>query len=495
MFAGCSDFLDITPKDKQTADQLFSTKGGFYIAANGIYDGLASEQLYGRNLSYGAIEAMGKRYVVDNSNFAMRDLAAYSYTTSYAAPVLSDIWQKAYELILAANLLMDNIEKQEGILTMTESDLMMGEMLAVRAFLHLDMLRLFGPRWTNNPGDLAIPYNESSNIAVLPLLSVEEVMDRIIRDLDRAGELLAEDPIITNGPMASEVEGESVQLRYRQFRFNYYSTIALKARAYLWVADKENALAEAKRLLNDPKVHEHFPPVDPVRLLANMTNPDRVFSSEVLSAIYVQNRDDIYTRNFSSDAGTAFIQPYGGYVETLFTTGSGNPTFRQFGLMASETQDYRFQSQWEPASGVGISGHVLTKYKAITQPTDSEYFYSRMIPLVRLSEMYMIAAECEPNIVDGLKWLDRIRALRGINTPYPEMLAEIYVPTMMWQSMLSSEYLREFYGEGQSFYYFKRNGYMEGYGMVIWNYENGESANHVIGFDERPPLPEGEKKS
>ena len=38
--SGCSDFLDVQPKDKQSEEQLFATRGGFYTAVNGIYNKL-----------------------------------------------------------------------------------------------------------------------------------------------------------------------------------------------------------------------------------------------------------------------------------------------------------------------------------------------------------------------------------------------------------------------------------------------------------------------
>ena len=39
---GCSSFLDVQPKDKQSEKQLFATRGGFYTAVNGIYNKMAS---------------------------------------------------------------------------------------------------------------------------------------------------------------------------------------------------------------------------------------------------------------------------------------------------------------------------------------------------------------------------------------------------------------------------------------------------------------------
>ncbi len=492
-FLGCSDFLDVSPKDKQTAAQLFSTKAGFYTALNGIYDGLASEDLYGRKMSYEAIDVMSKRYITSSSNPYFKGLSTSNYTSADVAKGLSAIWQKAYELIMAANILIDHIESQKGLLTQAEADLMKGEMLAVRAFLHLDMMRLFGPRWDNNPEALSIPYNESSKVTVLPLLPLREAIGKVIGDLDAAEELLADDPVITDGPLASIVEGESVQLRYRQFRLNYYATIGLKARAYLWGGDKENALIQAKRLLNDPVVGQHFPAIDPNKLLANASNPDRVFSSEVLAGVYVKNRDEAYTSYFAATAPSVnFLHPHEKYV-----TGAQSSLFTHL-LLGSETMDYRFQAHWEVSSGLGIAGHIFTKYKPIDKPDpndkDSEYFYSRMIPLIKMAEMFYIAVECEPNVVDGVKWYNKIRGRRGCPA-FPEALAP-YIDSYFggWGMLLSQEHMREFYGEGQAFFFLKRVVIVPGYpaGMVSI-YDNGEAqANSQI--DIMPPLPEGEMR-
>lgn len=483
MLFGCSDFLNVTPKDKQTAAQLYSTKSGFYTASNGIYNGLASTDLYGRALSYEAIEIMAKRYVVLAANAYFTELSTWSYTSVNAEPVISKIWEEAYRIIMACNLLIENIHRQSGILTQTEADIMEGEMLAARAFLHLDMLRLYGPRWNNNPDVLAIPYNESAQVTTLPLLSFSDVMTRIIRDLDDAETLLTNDPAIDRGPMAFEMENESVQLRYRQFRFNYYSVKAIKARAYLYGGDKVNALAAAKSLLTDSKMHTHFPAVDPNQLLANYSNPDRVFSSEIFTGIYVKERDEAFSRYFSSEtAGTRFLQPYAAYVNSrLFAlnfTGS------------SESQDYRYQSQWEVASGVGVSGHIFTKYKAIDKlennddGEDAEYFYSKMISLLRLAEVYYIAAECETDPKESFKWLNEMRVRRGLTElPWEANAANLV-------SLLTGEYLREFYGEGQAFFFYKRLG-------LTQVYDNGSVLGYATYADEayRPPLPAGEMKS
>ena len=78
--AGCSDFLDVQPKDKQSEEQLFATRGGFYTAANGIYNKMASSYLYGSNLSYGLVDVISKRYIPLSTSTYLTALANFNYT-------------------------------------------------------------------------------------------------------------------------------------------------------------------------------------------------------------------------------------------------------------------------------------------------------------------------------------------------------------------------------------------------------------------------------
>ena len=77
------------------------------------------------------------------------------------------------------------------------------------------------------------------------------------------------------------------------------------------------------------------------------------------------------------------------------------------------------------------------------------------IPLFKLSELYLIAAECvgvrERQVGIALeKYLNPLRKARkciSLNTESPTDL----------NTAIRNEYIREFIGEGQTFYYFKRN--------------------------------------
>lgn len=449
---GCDRFLDVQPKDQYTEKQLLATRGGYYTAMNGLYNNLTSNSLYGKNLSYELIDIISKRYAPLAKSTYLTSLNSWGYAEESVSKALESTWATAYTTILNCNVILENLATQQGILSPAETNLMKGELLALRAFLHFDMLRLFGPIYKEDPSAPSIPYNESVKIMNLPLLSADSIVhNKIMRDLDEAEKLLAKDPVIPEGPMASALEDENeVYLRYRQLRMNYYAVLALKARVYLYAGEKDKALQAAYKLLKDKTVSEWFPPVDPNKLLANNVDPDRVFSTEVLMGIYMKKRGDIYTYSFDAEnAGNNFLQPRNSFVD-------GN-------LFAGETQDYRYQSQWAQATSIGVTGHIFTKYKAI-QDGDAKLFYSSFMPLIRLSEMYYIAAECEPKVSDGNSWLNQIRTLRGL----PEITITDENELM---SKLRIEYLREFWGEGQIFFMYKR------LFVNILNTENGHNTS------------------
>ena len=69
-----------------------------------------------------------------------------------------------------------------------------------------------------------------------------------------------------------------------------------------------------------------------------------------------------------------------------------------------------------------------------------------MIPMIRLGEMYLIAAEAQSDDVSaGVGFVNALRANRGVNN-LQQLTDEI----------LQYEYIRELYGEGQLFFMYKR---------------------------------------
>ena len=70
-------------------------------------------------------------------------------------------------------------------------------------------------------------------------------------------------------------------------------------------------------------------------------------------------------------------------------------------------------------------------------------------PLIRKTEMYYIIAECEADKTEQLRVLNIVRFNRGLI----DLASTVTVNTE-----LQKEYQKEFFGEGQLFYYYKRMG-------------------------------------
>ena len=73
------------------------------------------------------------------------------------------------------------------------------------------------------------------------------------------------------------------------------------------------------------------------------------------------------------------------------------------------------------------------------------------VVLIRLSERYYILAECAATPEEAAGYLNKVREMRGID---PTVCTEANC-----LNEIEKEYRKEFYGEGQLFYFYKRNGY------------------------------------
>lgn len=439
---GCSDWLDYTPTDKQTYDKQFSTEESFHNAVNGCYNLLSSSTLYGKNLSYGAIEAMGNCYRIPTGISQMQEFATATYSGSVASATFSSIWSSAYRAILSMNLALEAVDKHPDVLRPNDAAMIKGELLALRAFVHLDLVRMFGPSISRS-GALespTVPYADNAEIVRRDRLTLKSIIyDKIIPDLTKAQEFLkTSDPVLTDGRLSTTVDGVSNWNRYRQLRMNYYAATVVKARAYLWVKDYDNAYAEAIKIADDSKVASDFPWVEPATLLGNRTNPDRVFSTECFYGFYVSPMSDIYDYNFAGTLSEGVqLYPGKGYLATLFPN----------------IGDYRYQSQWVTSAST-VADMDFVKYKSFTTSTTNPAFEASFYGLIRKSEAFLIAAECKAQAGDvngALVYLNPLQEARGLEKTAPTATASAIIKEV------KCEYCRDMRGEGQIFFLHKRN--------------------------------------
>lgn len=444
--ASCNKWVDLPPKDRLTQTVLFSTKEGYLKALNGIYAEFNNGALYGRDLTMGMLDAMAQYYDMGDAEHNLLAYTSFDYESQTFKTQLNTIWSKFYNLIANSNAVLDQCKEGNTVLPEKYFNLIKGESLALRGMMHFELLRLYGPIFDKEKDKLCIPYVESSDRSVQPLLSSVDVIAKIIRDLEEAQALLAlSDPVLTEGPLnlAGEINNH---FNYRQYRLNYFAVTALLARAQLWAGNKEKALSYAKEVISKGQTAENpffpFVSIEEIRP-SNVDNvADRVFSKEVLFACYNQNRTTGYNALFSPTLNATSILTFPG------TISDGRIT-----TMYDNLNDFR-RTSWATRS-LGEDREVLyfNKYEElISKNNTSSDAFRFMIPLIRISEMYFIVAECSSNLTEASDYLNKLRLNRGLASMDFTSQDDI-------NFVLENEVMREFLGEGQLFYYFKRKAY------------------------------------
>ena len=338
-----------------------------------------------------------------------------------------------YSLISSANIILEKCE-QTDVLPSQYQKMIKGEALAMRAMFHLDLLRLFGPVMSENAHEMAIPYVTVADQNIQDFLTADVVIDRIIHDLTEASGLLqSSDPVLTDGVKHTPEAGDNIDFCYRQYRLNYFAVQVLLARAYLWKGDQTEALTISENAIS--KAESIFPFIS--SSAANGSYPDRVFSSEVIFALYNTNRINVYRKYFASTLDPRNILSFAGTLD------SG-----RIPELYDSQNDLRYK-MWS-ASSEGDNDLIFNKYEDVVLKDGSTNHYCYMMPLIRLSELYLIAAECETDFSKALTYLNTLRNKRNCPNVTPRNSEELL-------NNITSEFRKEMIGEGQMFFFYKRH--------------------------------------
>lgn len=429
--SACESWLDVQPKTEIKSDDLFETEEGFKDALIGAYTLMKAESLYGRELTFGFLDVVTGVYNYYN-NPTYQEVGQWKYTTSSSVRSQIDaMWTGMYNMIANLNNLLDNIDAQQSVFTGDNYNIIKGEALGLRAYVHFDLLRLFA-----SAVDLdaeAIPYVRTLQIEVPQVYTGRKILSMCNEDINAALACLENDPIRT-GELAEDPDGDGF-LNDRQRRMNYYAVKALQARVAMWGGDLETAKTAAGEVLE--VADEIFPWVSTEAVSAtNESDRDFSFSSEQIFALDVRDLRDLANTWFlSTGDNQLYFQSY--TMQQWYEIGRGNNV---------GSFDYRVNYVLEYSST--LYGYVTRKYY---QPENYNSDYARRIPLIRRSEMEYIMAECLMNEdADGaLEYLNEVRRHRGITADLTD--------ASTLRDEITKEYAKEFLSEGQLFYYCKRN--------------------------------------
>ena len=435
MLSSCGDFLDVRPDSQKLESDLFSTPQGFEDAIYGVYGSMQSANLYGKELLWGLTDIMAQD--LDQNTESSRALSRYEYTQNNDLTMrFANVWSTAYTSIGYANNILSNLEgKSQESLPLY--NLYKGEMLAVRAYLHFDLLRLF---CSTDPTKKGIPYTTTYEAKINDFKKVGEVYDLIIKDLKDAEQLLAEEKEAIVYPHNNEQYFKFQN--YRETHCNYYAVLGILAKVYWMKGDMDNAAKYAQMVIDSNK----FPLAEPTEVqdlfAGKLSDKETLWG--LYSTSYIQTCQN-YLYQYQS------YQSYNPYTDASGAT-HPMPYDKVYSQDVDATvQDYRLQ--WFDKGNQTVNLHKVIDYYTISARGNEPDNWSKRIDginMLHVSELYLIAAEAllDKDYSKALSYYEAETASRGI----PALRAN----QVLTKDMIFNEYHKEMFGEGQVWYNMKR---------------------------------------
>lgn len=424
----CNDWLEVDPKFRIKEEKIFNSEDGFKEALLGVYDKMVQSDLYGEKLTTGFVDILGQRYATANTVYKYRYAGNYNYTANEVVAQVDSIWNKMYNAIANCNNILDQIDSKQALFTGDNYNLIKGELLAARAYMHFDLLRLFGPVDVNDQRKCLRYYDHFTQELLPPFLTAKQFAAKVLADVEAAATCLAKDPILTRSPRATDTAEPFWSYRFN--RLNYYAVRALYARVQVYLGatvEAGRAALEVITAANETRGDETVFPWITFGEVNDALNPDRIFHKEIIFGLYASSLPAWTNSLFQNTATQEILIPHRDRLDELYPVAT-EYRLKWFGNVPSR------------------SDRVVIKY---IEPAETNKFtFERVMPMIRLSEMYLIAAECNASSTEAItKYINPIVLHRGlVGLEETEDLADA----------LTLLYAQEFYAEGQLFYYYKR---------------------------------------
>ena len=382
LFASCSDtgFLDVKPPTSIPSENAIKTIRDANSAINGLYNIMQRNTYYNHYfLVYGDIR--GTDIQSDNSGQNSFHLYTFNHDTPNATTITTIsgyIWFNPMHLTRNASRIIeavDNGKITDG--TEEERNAIKGHAMALRAMAHFDQTRIFGYPWAKDQG-------QSWGAIIIDHVPGDEEL--LIRStVDKSYEFVASElekaiPLMSNGKNSMN-------------KMNSYGARALLARAYLYWNKFDKAFDVADKLITDMQngspyrlyTHNEYPGA----FAYNSTGTN--FDPESLLELF-----NTPTDNPGRD-GTSYMASPNGYAAIMVTA-----DFKNF------IQQFPADARNSVVGYYGNGAPYLNKYRG----PDGKAAFDNNYPLIRVSEVYLIAAEAATysanNRTKGLQYLNDI---------------------------------------------------------------------------------------
>ena len=449
----CEGFLDITPDGQVKRDEMLATNEGVEDALYGVYAKLRNTTLYGQEMYFSSLEIMSQTLYC-YGNTGVTALGQYDYNNTSVKNVFAMVWNDMYNNISNVNSVLN--APLVDVATAYPANIYKGEALALRAMMHFDLMRLFAEQITVNPNAKGIPYATEFSLKTPDFETLAENYNHVLADLQEAERLLADE---------GEYENTTSFMSDRMIHLNLHAVRALMARVYLTKGDKDKALEYAEKVIAQSG-RQLKTKTEVINDVAGVLSKKECLFGVYFSGFYTQVSAKLQqTISYSSlDLRGDFMEMYEKGVSGL---------------------DFRTTAYFTSVDMGGTAKYRLSKFtdiydlqnNASARPAD----LIQGINMIRLPEMYYIAAECllDRDYQKALDYFNAVVTNRGLDA-----LSGAGEETLT-QEVINTERYKEMIGEGQTFFNMKRQN------LSIPSYDNSvtyrpEDGIYVV------PIPDSE---
>ena len=431
-----NDWLDVAPSDGTDADAALTSSSDLDAARTGMYKALKGNSnlvdYYGQQFFvYGDVHA-GDDYQYNNLGGSNR--ASFYYDMNYqtasefsSSTSSSNVaWKSPYIVIGRANRIIAAAEGgalSDAAEAKATIDQYAAEAKVLRALAHFDLVRIYGKPYTEDQGaSLGVPLVTGvlESNAKPARSTVAEVYTQVVKDLTEA---------ISSNALATETEPGYVSV---------WGAKAILSRVYLNMGDYANALSVAEDIIKNSGAalwtrDQYFKAWD-----ASTPN-----ESEFLFRLNVAGSTDSNDLN-----GIGNLQQREGYKEMVATK-------KFVDMLTSDPEDVRNDMFLPATAAKEVATYGTNKvYLNKLRGQGGNLRNVTIVPIIRLSEVYLTAAECAFRNNDKTKAVEYLNDLVKNRTTTVASLATVDNITL---ERILIERRKELIGEGQRYFDALRN--------------------------------------
>lgn len=357
-----NDWLNLEPSTSIPTDTSIKVLSDIEFTLNGIYSEMQSSDAYsGRLIYYG--DATGDDMQAVSSTKRCANYYRFNWTKD-SGP--STHWSVLYSIITSCNIILNKIDEipYEEDETDYRNDLK-GQALAIRGLAYFDLTRIFGYPYTKDNGaSLGVPIilTETDRFNKPARATVAECYDRVVNDLTDACPLLGEE--------------------FNKGKINRWAAMTLLSRVYLYMNKNKLALDAAENAIKGAESNGYALWTNEEYPTAWSNDASATHPGEVLFEIVNETTDS------PGKESMGYLSSKDGYDDICITVSF-------YHLLKQDPDDVRLK----------LLIFDKTKYAYVYkyQPQEGENIEDANIPLIRLSETYLNAAEAAIKTNDNTK--------------------------------------------------------------------------------------------